>query len=68
MISLSIYEAIKTAKNPLNISKKSVKAAAFLLPLRRILVAPMFLDPKVRGSRILKKTFPTKPKGTDPMR
>ena len=66
--SLSIYDEIKTAMNPLNISKKSVKAAAFLFPLRRTLVAPIFFDPKARGSSILKKNFPSKPKGIDPIR
>ena len=55
-------------KKPLNISKKSVKAAAFLFPLRRMLVAPIFFEPNVRGSWILKKNFPTKPNGIDPIR
>ena len=53
-----MYDAIKTPKNPFNISKKSVNAAAFLFPLRRMLVAPIFFEPNVRGSWILKKNFP----------
>ena len=61
-----MYDAIKTAKNPLNISKKSVKAAAFLLPLLRILVAPIFFDPILRGSSFLKIYDMIRPNGIEP--
>ena len=49
-------------------SKVKVNKAAPLFPLRRILVAPIFLEPNVLGSFILKINFPINPKGIDPMR
>ena len=36
--------------NPLSKSPASVNAAAFLLPVRNMLVAPGFPEPRVRGS------------------
>ena len=53
---------------PFKLSKIKVNKAALLFPLRRIFVAPIFLEPKDLGSFILKINFPIKPKGIDPMR
>jgi hypothetical protein len=49
-------------------SKVKVKRAAPLFPLRSMFVAPMFLEPNVLGSFILKINFPINPKGMDPIR
>ncbi len=57
-----------TAIQPLPASPKKVSIAATLFPLRKILVAPGFFEPKVRGSGNPKIQLVTTAKGMDPSR
>ena len=55
-----------TATQPLPESPSNVNIAAALLPLRKTLVAPGFIEPKVRGSGNLKIQLATTANETDP--
>ncbi len=49
-ISTPSQRAMRTGMRPLSRSPSNVIAAAFLLPVRNMLVAPGLPDPKLRGS------------------
>ena len=57
---------MRTAQMPFKISKRRVKNAASLFPVRKTLVAPMFPDPTFRKSPS-PRTFEIRiPKGIEP--
>src|SRR5690606_3353610 len=58
----------KTASQPLAASPSSVRAAAVLLPVRNTLVAPGFLEPKLRGAARPMARLTTTANGIDPSR
>jgi hypothetical protein len=60
--------AIPTTNVAFSISPSNVKTAAYLLPVRKTLVAPGFFEPIALGSVILKILLASMPKDIEPIK